>query len=43
VEDRLAEEMLEGRIKPGDTVLITAAGEELRFENKTARQPANRF
>ena len=34
IEDRLAEEMLEGKIKAGDSVLIKTANDELVIENK---------
>jgi ATP-dependent Clp protease ATP-binding subunit ClpC len=31
IEDNLAEELLAGRVKPGDTVIIDREGQELRF------------
>ena len=31
LEDPLAEELLRGNIKPGDTVVVTAAGAKLAF------------
>lgn len=34
VEDRLSEEMLGGRIKKGDHILVDADGEELKFNKK---------
>lgn len=34
VEDRLSEEMLKGSIKKGDSVLVDAEGEELKFNKK---------
>ena len=34
VEDKLAEEILDGKVKSGDTVTIGAAGDELKFEVK---------
>ncbi|MDP4182072.1 MAG: ATP-dependent Clp protease ATP-binding subunit [Bacillota bacterium] len=34
IEDRLAEEILEGKIKPGDTVYVDLDGENLTFNKK---------
>ncbi|HEY9062022.1 MAG TPA: ATP-dependent Clp protease ATP-binding subunit [Pseudobacteroides sp.] len=38
VEDRLAEEILEGRIKSGDNVLVDSDGENLTFTNKVTEK-----
>ncbi len=40
VEDKLSEEMLAGRFKAGDEVLVDAAGEEIVFSPKRADAPA---
>ena len=40
VEDRLSEEMLQGRIKDGDVVTVDAEGDELTFSIKQAPAPA---
>jgi len=40
VEDRLSEEMLQGKIKDGDVVTVGAAGDDLTFSIKQAPAPA---
>jgi ATP-dependent Clp protease ATP-binding subunit ClpC len=39
VEDRLSEEMLEGKIRDGDVVAVDAAGDELTFNIKRVSAP----
>ena len=34
IEDRLAEEILDGRVQKGDTVFVTCEGESLTFRRK---------
>ncbi len=40
VEDRLSEEMLEGKFKAGDEIVVDAKGEELTFSLKRVDAPA---
>lgn len=40
VEDRLSEEMLEGKFKAGDEIIVDAKGEELTFSLKRVDAPA---